>query len=73
MVEKVGGNLLGVVLNNINISQDSYYYYYSGYYYDYYSKQDDDEKSSKKNGETKNGEMKKGSDRGTTVEIKQKY
>ncbi len=40
MVEKVGGNLLGVVLNNINISQDSYYYYYSGYYYDYYSKDD---------------------------------
>lgn len=38
MVEKVGGNLLGIVLNNINISQDSYYYYYSGYYYDYYSK-----------------------------------
>jgi capsular exopolysaccharide synthesis family protein len=37
MVEKVGGKLLGVVLNNINISQDSYYYYYSGYYYDYYS------------------------------------
>jgi capsular exopolysaccharide synthesis family protein len=36
MVEKVGGNLLGIVLNNINISQDSYYYYYSGYYYDYY-------------------------------------
>ena len=41
MVEKVGGHLLGVVLNNINISQDSYYYYYSGYYYDYYSKSDD--------------------------------
>ncbi|MFM7100701.1 MAG: hypothetical protein ACKO3N_05990, partial [Verrucomicrobiota bacterium] len=38
MVEKVGGHLLGVVLNNINISQDSYYYYYSGYYYDYYSR-----------------------------------
>lgn len=36
MIEKVGGNLLGIVLNNINISQDSYYYYYSGYYYDYY-------------------------------------
>ncbi len=47
MVEKVGGNLMGVVLNNINISQDSYYYYYSGYYYDYYySKRDDDGKSS---------------------------
>ncbi|MCZ7636467.1 MAG: polysaccharide biosynthesis tyrosine autokinase [Verrucomicrobia bacterium] len=43
MVEKVGGSLLGVVLNNINISQDSYYYYYSGYYYDYYSKSSDSE------------------------------
>jgi len=43
MVEKVGGHLMGVVLNNINISQDSYYYYYSGYYYDYYSKRDDNE------------------------------
>ena len=41
MIEKVGGNLLGVVLNNINISQDSYYYYYAGYYYDYYSKSED--------------------------------
>jgi capsular exopolysaccharide synthesis family protein len=41
MIEKVGGRLMGVVLNNINISQDSYYYYYSGYYYDYYSKHDD--------------------------------
>jgi capsular exopolysaccharide synthesis family protein len=49
MVEKVGGRLLGVVLNNINISQDSYYYYYSGYYYDYYSKNED----SKPSGESK--------------------
>jgi len=77
MVEKVGGNLLGVVLNNINISQDSYYYYYSGYYYDYYSKQDDSEDTKKngkrKNGEVKNGDVPKAPDRGTTVEIKQKY
>ena len=71
MVEKVGGNLLGVVLNNINISQDSYYYYYSGYYYDYYSKHEDSEPTPK-NGEAKNGEAKK-SDRVTSVEIKQKY
>lgn len=70
MVEKVGGNLLGVVLNNINISQDSYYYYYSGYYYDYYSKQEDSEPASA-NGEVKNGEAKK-SDR-SSVELKQKY
>ena len=69
MVEKVGGNLLGVVLNNINISQDSYYYYYSGYYYDYYSKHDEDS-DSKKNGETEAPT----SDRaGAGMEIKKKY
>lgn len=38
MIQKVGGNLMGIVLNNINVSQDeSYYYYYSGY--QEYSKQ----------------------------------
>ena len=50
MIEKVGGNLLGIVLNNISMSSDENYYYYSGYYYDYYSKQDEDgaEKPDKK-------------------------
>jgi Mrp family chromosome partitioning ATPase len=37
MVEKVGGNLIGVVLNNINMAHDSYYYYYSGFYSNYYA------------------------------------
>jgi len=71
MVEKVGGNLMGVVLNNINISQDSYYYYYSGYYYDYYSKHDDDKPA----GDKKNGEPKKapGAGERAAVELKQKY
>ena len=46
MVTKVGGELVGVVLNNINISQDSYYYYYSGYYYDYYYKSREKEEES---------------------------
>jgi capsular exopolysaccharide synthesis family protein len=41
MIEKVGGNLLGIVLNNINMSQDESYYYYSGYYQEYYSQSDD--------------------------------
>jgi polysaccharide biosynthesis transport protein len=68
MVEKVGGLMLGVVLNNINISQDSYYYYYSGYYYDYYSKYESSESSGSKNGETKG----KTSDRGN-LELKQKF
>src|SRR5213075_321193 len=60
MVEKVGGTMLGVVLNNINISQDSYYYYYSGYYYDYYSKHDDSEKTTKNNGEKKTASVERG-------------
>jgi len=34
IIENLGGNLLGVVLNNINISKDySYYYHYHYYYY----------------------------------------
>lgn len=37
MIDNMGGNLLGVVLNNINISRDysSYYYKYQYYYYPY--------------------------------------
>ena len=81
MIEKVGGNLLGIVLNNINMASDENYYYYSGYYYDYYSKHDDDAKpgqsgksgKSSKNGEAKLGEAAKAADRGAAVEIKQKY
>ncbi len=72
MVEKVGGNLLGVVLNNINISQDSYYYYYSGYYYDYYSKSDDStdsKKNSKKNGEASSGKSARRQD----LDLKKKF
>jgi capsular exopolysaccharide synthesis family protein len=69
MIQKVGGNLLGVVLNNINMSQDENYYYYSGYYYDYYSKQDDDdEDSSKKKASEKAGVPANG-----RLEIKGKY
>ncbi|MGH7951666.1 MAG: GumC family protein [Limisphaerales bacterium] len=37
LIEKVGGTFVGIVLNNINMSQDESYYYYSGYYHDYYS------------------------------------
>ncbi len=43
LIEKVGGNLVGIVLNNINMSQDESYYYYSGYYHDYYSRNDEQE------------------------------
>jgi succinoglycan biosynthesis transport protein ExoP len=53
MVTKVGGNLVGVVLNNINISQDSYYYYYSGYYYDNYYKTLDKEESAEDDAKSK--------------------
>ena len=43
LIEKVGGNLIGIVLNNINMSQDESYYYYSGYYHDYYAKNEEAE------------------------------
>lgn len=68
MVEKVGGHLLGIVLNNINISQDSYYYYYSGYYYDYYySKRDEDG-----SGKAKRRADKPGTEQ-AKLDLKQKY
>jgi succinoglycan biosynthesis transport protein ExoP len=64
MIEKVGGNLLGLVLNNISMASDESYYYYSGYYYDYYSKQDDDAEVKPKRVAKKNEDK---------LEIKQKY
>jgi len=33
MIDNVGGTLIGVVLNNINVHRDYYYYYHSSYYY----------------------------------------
>ncbi|MFZ1072023.1 MAG: polysaccharide biosynthesis tyrosine autokinase [Verrucomicrobiia bacterium] len=43
MIEKVGGNFAGIVLNNINVSQDESYYYYTGYYHDYSPRGDDEQ------------------------------
>ncbi len=63
LIEKVGGNLVGIVLNNINMSQDESYYYYSGYYHDYYAR-NEDEPLVKKDGENRQKEK---------LEIKQKY
>jgi len=67
MIEKVGGNLLGIVLNNINMASDENYYYYSGYYYDYYSKSED----SKPEADEPNGKPAAREDAG--IEIKPKY
>ena len=65
LIEKVGGNLVGIVLNNINMSQDESYYYYSGYYHDYYAKNEDSEPVA--DNKKKPTEEKPGGD------IKQKY
>lgn len=43
MVENVGGNIVGVVLNNINILRDDYYYYYHSYYSHYADPEVEDE------------------------------
>jgi polysaccharide biosynthesis transport protein len=50
LIEKVGGNLVGIVLNNINMSQDESYYYYSGYYHDYYYRSEETEPAKKADG-----------------------
>ncbi|HWY77177.1 MAG TPA: polysaccharide biosynthesis tyrosine autokinase [Verrucomicrobiae bacterium] len=65
LIEKVGGNLVGIVLNNINMSQDESYYYYSGYYHYYYSKNDEDGTPARSNGA--------GSEDKPRVDIKPKY
>jgi len=67
LIEKVGGNLIGIVLNNINMSQDESYYYYSGYYHGYYYYS--------KNEQEQNAEAKAAAGGGDTdrVGIKQKY
>lgn len=65
MIEKVGGNLIGIVLNNINMSQDESYYYYSGYYHDYYYSKNEDAEEPKPAAGKKTVADK--------VEIKQKY
>ncbi len=67
-IDKVGGNLLGVVLNNINLSSDSYYYYHSGYHYNHYARSDDslEEKESTKPVTPKKADEEK-------VSVKQKY
>jgi polysaccharide biosynthesis transport protein len=64
LIEKVGGNLVGIVLNNINMSQDESYYYYSGYYHDYYYRSEESDSPARK--ETASGDQAK-------LDIKQKY
>jgi capsular exopolysaccharide synthesis family protein len=67
MIEKVGGTLIGIVLNNINMSQDESYYYYSGYYHGYYYYSRNEEEQS-----AEALEKGPGGDTGQK-EIKQKY
>lgn len=64
LIEKVGGNLVGIVLNNINMSQDESYYYYSGYYHDYYYRSEETEPAAQTNA---------GSEDKAKLDIKQKY
>ena len=70
MIEKVGGNFVGMVLNNINMSQDEGYYYYSGYYHDYYYSRNPSEEGGK-SPESEDSDENSGGD--TEVNIKTKY
>lgn len=64
LIEKVGGNLVGIVLNNINMSQDESYYYYSGYYHDYYYRSEETEPAARADASSEDK---------TKLDIKQKY
>ena len=66
LIEKVGGNLIGILLNNINMSQDESYYYYTGYYHGgyYYTRNEDAQEPAAKG---------KDSDDTDLAGIKQKY
>jgi succinoglycan biosynthesis transport protein ExoP len=66
LIEKVGGNLIGILLNNINMSQDESYYYYTGYYHGgyYYTSNEDSQESAAKPKEAAEAD---------TIDIKQKY
>jgi polysaccharide biosynthesis transport protein len=66
LIEKVGGNLIGILLNNINMSQDESYYYYTGYYHGnyYYSRSEDSQEPAAKGKDTDDSDV---------VGIKQKY
>jgi polysaccharide biosynthesis transport protein len=66
LIEKVGGNLIGILLNNINMSQDESYYYYTGYYHgNYYYSRSEDAQDTPAPG--------KGPDDPDMIGIKQKY
>jgi Mrp family chromosome partitioning ATPase len=66
LIEKVGGNLIGILLNNINMSQDESYYYYTGYYHGgyYYSRNEDVLETAAKEKDSGDTDQ---------VDIKQKY
>ena len=66
LIEKVGGNLIGILLNNINMSQDENYYHYTGYYHGgyYYSRSEEVQETAAKEKDT---------DTTDQVDIKQKY
>jgi polysaccharide biosynthesis transport protein len=68
LIEKVGGNLIGILLNNINMSQDESYYYYTGYYHGgyYYSASEESQEPAAKTKAEAVAEA-------DTIDIKQKY
>ena len=75
LIEKVGGNLVGIVLNNINMSQDESYYYYSGYYHDYYYRSSNEPSDAPPGGPpaSPDGKAKADSPEKPKLDIKPKY
>lgn len=56
----VGGTILGVVLNNVDVRHDHHYEYYTSYYNYYQTPRKDGGKAAKNKGKAKDAESKKG-------------
>ena len=56
-VEQVGGDIIGVVLNNVDVRSDSQYQYYTSYY-TYYSPTEEDNSTIKFDSNTNNSKKK---------------
>ncbi len=48
LLQNANAHILGVVINNIDLTKRSYYYYYQYYYYQYYGDDNDNTSSTKK-------------------------
>jgi len=68
-LRQVNANIMGVVINDINLRSSRYYYYYRNYYYDHYSEYYSDTPDGKNNGGKKTSAKQRSNGKGETPVI----